>query len=200
MCGCFEWPSNKRRSQNVIDGRRVSLLRSSNWSKRDTEIPKEALISNHLCKKRGRISVFCHHYSKLWGVLLKFIVTAAVENAAEVKDVWAEGTKKHEISILMKPNCCFPKRTYTAVYASNKKPTSKSHKQCSEQHQTSATVQNGEALMSRLPSAAQGWKCVIITPWKLNQSSYVSCLPVYNSYYRERTGKRTELIISNCTR
>ena len=110
MCGCFEWPSNKRRSQNVIDGRRVSLLRSSNWSKRDTEIPKEALISNHLCKKRGRISVFCHHYSKLWGVLLKFIVTAAVENAAEVKDVWAEGTKKTWNKYPDEAKLLFPKK------------------------------------------------------------------------------------------
>ena len=30
---------------------------------------------------------------------------------------------------------------------------------------------------------------MIITPWKCNQSSYVSCPPVYNSYYREQTGK-----------
>ena len=41
---------------------------------------------------------------------------------------------------------------------------------------------------------------MIITPWKCNQSSHVSYLPVYNSYYRQRTGKRMELIISNCTR
>ena len=41
-------------------------------------------------------------------------------------------------------------------------------------------------------SAAQGWQCMIITPWKCNQSSYVSCLPVYNSYYRERTGKNQD--------
>ena len=40
---------------------------------------------------------------------------------------------------------------------------------------------------------------MIITPWKCNQTSYVSCLPVYNSYCRELTGKRTELSISNCT-
>ena len=36
--------------------------------------------------------------------------------------------------------------------------------------------------------------------WKCNQSSWVSCLPVYNSYYKELTGKRMELSISNCTR
>ena len=41
---------------------------------------------------------------------------------------------------------------------------------------------------------------MIITPWKCIQSSYVSYIPVYNSYYRERTGKRMELSISNCTR
>ena len=51
----------------------------------------------------------------------------------------------------------------------------------------------------QLSSAAQGWKCMIITLWKCNQSSYVSCLPVYNSYYRELTGKKNELSISNCT-
>ena len=41
---------------------------------------------------------------------------------------------------------------------------------------------------------------MIITPWKCNQSSYVSYLPAYNSYYWELTGKRTELSISNWTR
>ena len=38
---------------------------------------------------------------------------------------------------------------------------------------------------------------MIITPCKCNQSSYMSCLPVCNSYYQELTGKRTELSISN---
>ena len=41
---------------------------------------------------------------------------------------------------------------------------------------------------------------MIITAWKCNQSLYVSYLPAYNSYYRERTGKRMELSISNHTR
>ena len=45
----------------------------------------------------------------------------------------------------------------------------------------------------QLSSAAQGWKCMIITLWKCNQSSYVSCLPVYNSYYEELTWKRRKL-------
>ena len=37
---------------------------------------------------------------------------------------------------------------------------------------------------------------MIITPWKCNQSSYVSYLPVYNSYYRQQTGKRTEAFLT----
>ena len=37
---------------------------------------------------------------------------------------------------------------------------------------------------------------MINTLWKCNQSSYVSCLPAYNSFYRERTGKGAELSIS----
>ena len=35
---------------------------------------------------------------------------------------------------------------------------------------------------------------------RMIKSSHVSCLLVYYSYYRELTGKRTELSISNCTR
>ena len=49
---------------------------------------------------------------------------------------------------------------------------------------------------SRVPQLKDENVCLLLHG---NAIKYVSCLTVYNGYYREQTGKRTELSISNCT-